>query len=88
MSNDHYVKDIDGNPTTFVQSGPRPGEEPTVQDVMRRRDPYSLHLMRQPMLMDFIPRFGPVEDHHITYFLQAQQYWLDEERNLRVLWRR
>jgi hypothetical protein len=82
-----YVKDIDGKDTPFMQSGPIPGER-TMQDALRERDPYTLHLMRQPMLQDFMPPYGPVEDQHITNFLEAQQYWLDEERNLRVVWRK
>jgi hypothetical protein len=71
---------------TFTQSGHRPDGE-TIQDKLRRRDPYTIHLMRQPMLQDYLPRWGRVEDSHITNFLEAQQYWLDEERNLRVVWR-
>jgi hypothetical protein len=34
MSKDYYVTDIDGNPTEFVQSGPRPTDQ-TWQEKLR-----------------------------------------------------
>jgi hypothetical protein len=37
MSKDYYVKDIDGNPTEFVQSGPR-HDDPTWQEKFRQHE--------------------------------------------------
>lgn len=80
---------MDDKNVSFVQSGssidlPRT----TLQAKLKERDPYALHLMRQPMLMDYIPMTVPVEDCHITNFLEAQRFWLDEERQLRAAWRK
>lgn len=70
----------------FIQSGKGPSAT-SLAEKLKQNDPYTLHLMRQPMLLDYIPRYERVEDWHIANFLSAQKIWLHEERDLRKEWR-